>query len=304
MTELLDSTNSDSANVSFVKRCTCCEKFLKFEEFYPSKTSKDGMLWSCKKCCSDRSRAANKIRRRKALEALALLPEPERPEGYVSRADAKSKGLKLFYTGEPCVNGHIAERRVSGSGRCMECCAQDRKAKGQKPRVLLKPAENGWFTAAPCPKCGDTRRKRTRDCPTCLNKRSREFHKRDRVKNPEKYKKLAKDNYEKHRGLFKVHARIRKKRVKQATPDWMIPMHGKEMAEIYGNVPEGYDVDHIVPLAGGRKICGLNLPWNLQYLKKEENREKSNKFPYGEESERLAIRHPSVAALYGVAWSV
>ena len=43
--------------------------------------------------------------------------------------------------------------------------------------------------------------------------------------------------------------------------------------EFYKNTPDGYEVDHIIPLSGG----GLHHQDNLQYLTKEENRRKSNK---------------------------
>lgn len=43
--------------------------------------------------------------------------------------------------------------------------------------------------------------------------------------------------------------------------------------EFYKNCPEGYEVDHIVPLSKG----GLHTISNLQYLTVSENRKKSNK---------------------------
>ena len=41
--------------------------------------------------------------------------------------------------------------------------------------------------------------------------------------------------------------------------------------------PEDHSVDHIVPI-NHKDVCGLYTPWNLQYLTKQENAIKSNKF--------------------------
>jgi hypothetical protein len=62
----------------------------------------------------------------------------------------------------------------------------------------------------------------------------------------------------------------------QATPKWITKEQLNEMWQFYSNCPEGYEVDHIVPLRG-KQVKGLHIIWNLQYLPKEENRRKSNK---------------------------
>lgn len=60
----------------------------------------------------------------------------------------------------------------------------------------------------------------------------------------------------------------------QRTPPWA---DLKKIKEIYDNCPEGYHVDHIVPL-NGKLVSGLHIETNLQYLPAIENIKKGNKF--------------------------
>jgi len=38
----------------------------------------------------------------------------------ISRAEAKAKGLKRYFTGKPCKHGHVAERQVFNA-TCVDC---------------------------------------------------------------------------------------------------------------------------------------------------------------------------------------
>lgn len=60
----------------------------------------------------------------------------------------------------------------------------------------------------------------------------------------------------------------------QRLPLWA---NREAIKEFYLNCPEGYHVDHIIPLKG-KKVSGFHVIENLQYLTAKENIIKSNKF--------------------------
>lgn len=72
----------------------------------------------------------------------------------------------------------------------------------------------------------------------------------------------------------KSYKRARKRRKIQAK---LPSVRWVDIEEIYKNTPKGYHVDHIIPL-NHEKVCGLHVPWNLQYLSKDDNIKKSNSF--------------------------
>lgn len=61
---------------------------------------------------------------------------------------------------------------------------------------------------------------------------------------------------------------IRAQRIKEFFVD--------EIIQWYENCPQGYHVDHIVPIKNDN-VCGLHVPWNFQYLTQSENSSKGNK---------------------------
>jgi hypothetical protein len=65
-----------------------------------------------------------------------------------------------------------------------------------------------------------------------------------------------------------------KARKAQRTPKWA---DLEKIKQIYKDCPRGLAVDHIVPLFG-RNVCGLHVENNLQYLTKQQNSKKGNKF--------------------------
>lgn len=51
----------------------------------------------------------------------------------------------------------------------------------------------------------------------------------------------------------------------------------KDLLNFYKNCPKDKEVDHIIPLKND-KICGLHVPWNMQYLTRSDNAVKNNSF--------------------------
>lgn len=60
---------------------------------------------------------------------------------------------------------------------------------------------------------------------------------------------------------------------KNAIPLWA---DLEQIKIIYLNCPQGYEVDHIIPLQG-KDVSGLHIENNLQYLTSIQNKMKSNK---------------------------
>lgn len=65
----------------------------------------------------------------------------------------------------------------------------------------------------------------------------------------------------------------RKAALRAATPPWV---DRTEIIAFYKRRPAGHHVDHIEPLRG-KDRCGLNVPWNLQYLLAETSYRKGNR---------------------------
>lgn len=75
---------------------------------------------------------------------------------------------------------------------------------------------------------------------------------------------------------------LRRKRFKFCMPKWLSRQQREEIRMIYKNCPDGYEVDHIVPIKAVDEnnnyfACGLHVPWNLQYLTKRDNQRKGNR---------------------------
>lgn len=142
------------------------------------------------------------------------------------------------------------------------------------------------------------------ECKLCNIKRSSKWNssnkeqykvncKAHRKRNPETYRKYKKKEYYKNIERYKTSSkkyrnsshgkslRLALSRQRElakinATPPWLTKEQAEQMKQFYRNRPEGYHVDHIIPIKG-HNVCGLHVPWNLQYLPAVDNIKKGNK---------------------------
>lgn len=124
-------------------------------------------------------------------------------------------------------------------------------------------------------------------CRVCYS-RYRKQHYNDNIHSEREKARIKKANrsnkvkaYEKkyhieNRGVISAKRARRRAAILNATPNWMTEEHFREIEEFYNNRPDGYHVDHIMPLQG-RNSSGLHVIWNLQYLPAKENLSKGNK---------------------------
>ena len=90
----------------------------------------------------------------------------------------------------------------------------------------------------------------------------------------ERVKEYSRNHYSENKWMYLARSNNRRAYKMDATPEWA---DLEKIKEIYFNRPDGYHVDHIIPLQS-EIVCGLHVPENLQYLPAYTNRAKGNKF--------------------------
>jgi 5-methylcytosine-specific restriction endonuclease McrA len=180
-----------------------------------------------------------------------------------TRKEAKALGATHYFTGEPCVRGHVAPRKTKGA--CVECMKEDWAADNERRKS--KPKSDAAKAAG--------RR---------YYEQNRELVKARAVSRPKESVKKYKDAWKsKNPELVQASANAWKRRAREASPRWLSAEQKKHIATIYLQARAltkrtgiKHVVDHIIPLRS-EVVCGLHVPWNLQILTHIENSVKSNR---------------------------
>jgi 5-methylcytosine-specific restriction endonuclease McrA len=180
-----------------------------------------------------------------------------------TRKEAQALGAKFYFTGEPCVRGHIALRKTKGS--CLECVKED------------------WAV--------DNERRKERPKTEAAKAAGKRYYEKNRqaviaraaARPVEEKRRLQAQYKDRNIDVVRADTSVRKRRHREATPKWLTPAERLQMRDLYVQARkmteltrERYVVDHIVPLRG-EEVCGLHVPWNLRVITQDENLKKSNK---------------------------
>lgn len=173
-----------------------------------------------------------------------------------TRKEALERGLS-YYLGNPCKKGHN-EGRYTAYQHCIVCSKIKRAHQTKNSdKNREKEIDREW-----------RKKDRLRD-PEKYSKRWKEY----RNKNKEKYDRYQKDNL----GYFAHHAAMR--RYQKKVSNYIKEEDDIKDIFIKASKLDGkYEVDHIYPLKGSDS-CGLHVPWNIQIIPEKENRQKRNKKP-------------------------
>lgn len=179
------------------------------------------------------------------------------------RKEAKKLGIKYYFTGQPCIRGHVVLRKTKGA--CVECMKEDwnkdNERRSKQPKSEASKAAGRRYY------------ERNKDL---VKARANARSKDEVYQYKRKYKEANPD-------LYKALTSVRKRRHRDATPKWVTTGHKLAMRQLYLQAMEltkitgeRYVVDHIVPLISD-VVCGLHVPWNLRVITQDENLRKSNK---------------------------
>ena len=132
----------------------------------------------------------------------------------ITRAEAKALGLKKYFTGKPCKNGHIAERFLSGY-TCLECSRDQQLRSSEYRKAYNKNYYPNWY---------EENKEKVLEQHKVLHEKNREYNnarcRQYYADNKERIKRHRQQYYKNNSHLF-IEASIKRRRaLKQQCPSW------------------------------------------------------------------------------------
>jgi hypothetical protein len=159
----------------------------------------------------------------------------------IERVEAAALGLTHYFTGRPCVNGHLSKRRVNDRC-CLQCDIHNKRSS--------KPA---------------------------YKKKHYEKHKEKILAQKRQYRQANKGKINARVAARKKIVKQRTPVWLTAFDKLKISCLYQVAAMLTRENKEPWHVDHIIPLQG-EKVSGLHTPNNLWFIRGVENISKKNRF--------------------------
>lgn len=215
----------------------------------------------------------------------------------VTRQEAIALGLDRYFTGKPCVNGHVSERNTK-KRQCYAC--------GREMAQRKKKAETPAQRERRLRYLGAYNEKR-REYVRAVSKVRYQIRRKEILRQKKQYgeynraviSKKARERYaknhavelkkkqlyrQKNKGLIAALNTQRKRYIKLRTPKWVgseekwLMKEAYDLAALRTRVTGfSWHVDHIIPLQG-KLVSGLHVPTNLQVIPGVANIRKRNNY--------------------------
>lgn len=210
----------------------------------------------------------------------------------ITREEAKTAGLRFYFTGDPCKHGHVAQRNVKTTA-CVECHRQHQRADREKRRAFLckRSREDYAQRRSENPSLHEKALERRRQWYEQNKDRALEVHRRYREKNGDKVIARVRRYTEQNPHMKLEKDAKRRASVRNRIPAWFGEFDQFVMQEAADLSIRRYDatgtkwhVDHMIPLLA-RKVSGLHCATNLQVIPAATNLRKKNKPMFTEPGE-------------------
>lgn len=205
---------------------------------------------------------------------------------------ARAAGATHYFTGKPCLKGHVALRYAS-TAQCSSCMAEKAAAyAAASPEKRNETARKSHWRhrgtnlermkhyAASDP---DRRRHQTKRYREAPESKAASSTKRWRSANPERVSDGFRAWVAANPGKARERLARRRAAEVRATPKWLTEEQIAQMEAVYAEAARitqetgiKHDVDHAIPLQG-KNVCGLHVPWNLQVMTRAGNQSKGNR---------------------------